>query len=239
MSAYFRRSLVLAYAFPRQALEPLLPAGLALDTFGDLGFVAVALVETDHMRPSFLPAACGRSVHLTGYRIFARLKTAAGSLRGLRILRSDTDRRWMVWGGNLLTHYHYRFCRTRVAGSAGCLRWSVETPDRRGNLDILADLATPAPLPSGSPFATWAEARRFAGPLPYTFDYEPETHTILRIRCVRSHWDPQPVAVEVRENAFLRQAPFAQFTPVLANAFLVRDTPYHWMRGSRTPLERS
>ena len=23
------------------------------------------------------------------------------------------------------------------------------------------------------------------------------------------------------------------------NAFLVRDTPYHWMRGSRMPLERS
>jgi hypothetical protein len=91
----------------------------------------------------------------------------------------------------------------------------------------------PAALPSQSPFATLAEARRFAGPLPYTFDYEKETDSIIGIRAVRQRWDPQPVAVEVRRNTFLEQGALGQASPILANAFYVRDVPYHWQRGRR------
>ena len=40
--AFFRHCLVLTYAFPREILEPLLPPALTLDTYEDLGFVAVA-----------------------------------------------------------------------------------------------------------------------------------------------------------------------------------------------------
>ena len=55
VSAFFRHSLVLTYAFPRNVLEPLLPSGLTLDTHGDLGFLAIALVETEHLRPASCP----------------------------------------------------------------------------------------------------------------------------------------------------------------------------------------
>ena len=55
----------------------------------------------------------------------------------------------------------------------------------------------PAPLPEGSPFPDLKEARKFAGPLPFTFDYEEETHSIVRIQGVRQRWNPEPVAVEV------------------------------------------
>ena len=53
--AHFRHSLVLTYALPRECLEPLLPPGLILDTHGDLGFVAIAMVQTESLRPSFCP----------------------------------------------------------------------------------------------------------------------------------------------------------------------------------------
>ena len=74
-------------------------------------------------------------------------------------------------------------------------------------------------------------ARRFAGPLPYTFDYERETHAIVMIRATRSHWEPQPIAVQVRKATFLERKPFNEAPPILANAFYVENVPYRWERG--------
>src|SRR5688500_2364583 len=89
ISAYFRSSLVLTYAFPADLLRPLLPPGLSLYQHGDLGFLAIALVQTEALRPTFLPAALGSNFFLSGYRIFSLFRTASGrTLKGLRILRS-------------------------------------------------------------------------------------------------------------------------------------------------------
>jgi hypothetical protein len=83
--AFFRHSLVLTYALPQEVLRPLLPPGLMLDTFGEFGFLAIAMVQTESLRPVFLPRALGRNFFLSGYRIFARFKTSAGrTLRGLK-----------------------------------------------------------------------------------------------------------------------------------------------------------
>src|ERR671922_291379 len=95
VEAHFRHSLVLTYAWPRQVLEPLLPPGLVLDRHHEFGFTAIALVQTERLRPAFLPASLGLDFFLIGYRIFVRVVDAP-SLRGLYILRSDTDRRTMV-----------------------------------------------------------------------------------------------------------------------------------------------
>lgn len=234
VSAFFRHSLVLTYAFPREVLEPLLPAGLTLDAYGECGFLAIALVQTERLRPVFLPAALGQNFFLSGYRIFTRLN---GSVRGLRILRSDTDRRLMVVAGNLLTHYRYRLYRASLTERDGAIEWNIRTPGGEADLDVLAHIADgPAPLPEGSPFSNSKDARRFAGPLPYTFDYEAETHSIVRIRGVRQNWNPMPVAVTVRENSFLKRKPFCDVTPILANAFYLRDVPYRWERGTRVQL---
>jgi hypothetical protein len=238
VTAFFRQSLVLTYAFPQELLQPLLPPGLALDTYNGYGFLAIALVQTERLRPSFLPAAFGRDVFLSGYRIFTRLQTPASSHRGLRILRSDTNKPWMVRAGNLLTHYQYALCQVELTERSGQVRWCIRTPHEKADLDVTADIGSgPAQLPNGSPFATEHDARRFAGPLPYTFDYERETHSIISIRGQRQDWHPQPVAVAVRKNTFLRQEPFCRATPLLANAFYLRDVPYQWMRGTRTLLE--
>jgi len=238
VTAWFRHSLVLTYALPASVLEPLLPPGLVLDTFGELGFVAVAMVQTQGLRPAFFPRFLGQDFFLTGYRIFARFRTADGRLlRGLRILRSDTDHRRMVWGGNLLTHYHYRLARAEVVETKDSLRVQVTTPGAEADVQVNARLdplmETP---PSGSPFQDLHQARLFAGPLPFTFDYEPETHSIIAIEGVRQNWKPMPVRVEVQKLAFLQHAPFDSARPVLANAFHVRDIPYTWKRGIRHPL---
>src|SRR5207237_8107398 len=116
---------------------------------------------------------------LTGYRVFTRVASRP-SLRGLRILRSDTDRLLMALGGNLLTHYAYVHCRAAMKAEGESLRVSVSSPGGAADLEVVADLSSrPASLPAGSPFATLEDARRFAGPLPYTFDSEPEPHSIV------------------------------------------------------------
>ncbi len=231
ISAFFRHSLVLTYAFPPELLEPLLAPGLVLDTWHDHAFLAVALVQTEKLRPSFLPRAMGRNFFLSGYRIFTRL-AGSQSKRGLRILRSDTDMPMMVRAGNLLTHYNYHLCQSTLEESGGQLHWLIETPRREADLEVVARVdGAPAMLPANSPFASVADARRFAGPLPYTFDYEEATGSIVAIRAVRQQWDPELVEVEVRRNTFLAREPFCQATPILANAFHVRDVPYRWQRG--------
>lgn len=238
VTAFFRHSLVLTYAFPKSVLEPLLPPGLELDTFQGFGFLAIAMVDTRNLRPSFCPAILGQDFFLAGYRIFARYRSAAGrNLRGLRILRSDTNRKRMVRWGNRLTHYRYQLAQVDFRANEQQIEIGIKTPRAEADLRVVADLATtPVAPPDGSPFSNLHEARLFAGPLPFTFDYEKETHSIILIEGVRKSWKPQPVKVEVRENTFFRQAPFDTAPPILANAFYVANIPYRWRRGVREPL---
>jgi Uncharacterized conserved protein (COG2071) len=231
IEAHFRHSLVLTYAWPRRLLEPLLPPGLVLDTHRDFGFTAIALVQTERLRPTFLPASLGADFFLTGYRIFVRVADAP-SLRGLYIVRSDTDRRMMVALGNLLTHYRYRLAIITAEERCGRLAVRVRTTAREADLDLVADLSsTPAPLPPDSPFVDVAEARRFAGPLPYTFDYERSSGSIVVVRATREHWNPEPIGVEVHEATFLDSPTFFGERPTLANAFHVENVDYRWERG--------
>jgi hypothetical protein len=236
--AFFGHCLVLTYAFPEELLTPLLPPGLILDTFGELGFLAVAMVQTRGLRPVFLPAAMGVDFFLAGYRIFTRFQSSSGrNLRGLRILRSDTDRQLMASAGNLLTHYGYHKAAVRCVEKDGSLSVSLRTPAAEADLEVIADLSSkPAPLPERSPFATLQEARKFAGPLPFTFDYEAQTHSMLVIQGVRQRWDPQPIRVQVVKNTFLTREPFRNAGPVLASAFHLADVPYLWRRGVREPV---
>ena len=235
--AFFRHSLVLTYAFPQRVLQPLLPPGLVLDTYEDFGFLAIALVQTQGLRPDFLPRWMGQDFFLSGYRIFTRLGDGGSSLRGLRILRSDTDKRSMVITGNWLTHYRYEQVRVALRLTQNRLDIEVKTANGEADLHVMADLATaPALPPAGSPFPDLQTARKFAGPLPYTFDYEPQTQSIIRVRGIREHWDPQPVTVDVRRCAYLDREPFRSAPPLLANAFYLRDVPYRWERGTRVKV---
>ena len=235
--AHFDHCLVLAYALPRQTLQPLLAPGLELDVYQDFGFVAVALVQTRALRPAFLPPLLGQDFFLAGYRIFTRYTSRAGrNLRGLQILRSDTDKPLMQIAGNLFTHYNYRFAQTRFELENQTL--TIETRAPGVHLSVVADVSRAATLPSGSPFPDLETARRYAGPLPYTFDYERQTHSLILVKGVRKKWDPLPVQVEVRANTFFDDQRFTGAQPILANAFYLSDVPYRWQAGRRESVMR-
>jgi hypothetical protein len=239
IQAFFRHSLVLTYAYPEDVLRPLLPPGLTLDTYEGDAFLAIALVQTEGLRPVGAPRVLGRDFFLSGYRIFSRYRRADGKvLRGLRILRSDADSRLMVWGGNLLTHYRYRHCRVTSHRGPGTLDVDIRTPNGEADLSVRAFVDAPATAPpQGSPFPDLHVARRFAGPLPFTFDYEPETHRMVIIEGVREHWTPTPVRVEVARSTFLERPPFDAPSCRLANAFFLENVDYRWKRGVVAALE--
>lgn len=237
MASYFRHCLVVTYALPAEALAPLLPPGLVLDSFNGYGFVAVALVQVEKMRPAAAPQAIGQSCSLAGYRIFTRFTTPQNvRWRGLRILRSETNSRLIQLGGNMLTHYNYHFARTKFASADVMLQVTSKASDGL-QLQINARIDRPAQsLPAGSVFSDFTQARRFAGPLPYTFDYERETHSIIAIRGDRPQWNPMPVEVNVHRCDFLAGPQFINHQPILSNAFYVKDIPYRWQQGIRFPL---
>lgn len=236
--AFFRRSLVLTFAYPEDVLRPLLPPGLTLDAYEGCGFLAIALVQTENLRPAVLPAFMGRNFFLSGYRVFARYRRKDGAeLRGLRILRSDADSRFMVLFGNLLTHYRYRKCVVESRVDPTTLEIRIATPHAEADLFVRARIDAPAEAPPpGSPFPDLKAARRFAGPLPFTFDYEPESRQMVLIEGVREDWDPRPVRIESVRASFLERPPFHGLPVRLANAFLVENIPYRWKRGVVAPL---
>lgn len=233
VQAHLKSALVLTYAMKGDSLDRLLPPGLELDRFDDWGFLAVGLVEARELRPQFLPKRFGMDFSLAGYRIFARYRTVQGrTLRGLRILRSDTDRRRMQVLGSLFTHYRFALSRWTVQRSREMYAVEVKSSDGLADLQVEAALVgEDRLLPEQSPFADLRQARRFAGPLPFTFGYEDQTRSIIRVEGARQNWNPRPVAARVHRNTFLEQSAFRDAGPVLACAFFIENVPYRWRPG--------
>ena len=234
VEAFFRRSLVLTYAVPQAALADLVGPGLDLDTYDDFGFLAIAMVQTEGLRPKSFPRALGRDFFLSGYRIFTRFtRPGHPTLRGLRILRSDTDRRTMAMLGNVFTHYNYGYAQVAVEASDAKLAISIRTPHREADVKVTAELAQrPGPLPEGTPFRSLEDARSFAGPLPYTFSYDAKAGKMVVIKGVRTSWSPEPVRVVVEEASYLEQPRFRDAGARLANAFYVENVHYAWRAGT-------
>ena len=229
VEAFFETSLVLTYAVPKEAVVPLLPECLTPDTFQDTwAFVAVALVKTKDLRPKGFPPYLGNDFILTGYRIFVRYTTSEGKrLRGLYILRSETNKSRMSFFGNIFTHYNYKTTDIDFTTSGTIL--NVKSIQSKLNITVDLDETSDIPLPAGSPFREWKEARRFAGPLPFTFTYDAATRSVLIIEGVREDWTPRPVRVLQHESGFIDQLNLKPI--VLANAFVIKDIPYYWKKG--------
>jgi len=223
----------MTYAFPQAILQPLLPPGLILDSYEDNAFLAIALVQTERLRAAGLPAILGHRFFLSGYRIFTRYRQQDGrELRGLLILRSDTDSPFMVWSGNLLTNYRFSNCVMESKRSSEALEILITTPKADADLLVRACLDRPVDTPpAGSPFPDLKTARRYAGPLPFTFDYEQESGQIVIVKGVRENWKPRAVHVEVERCTYLEKPPFNSVPPRLANAFFIENIPYRWERG--------
>lgn len=228
VEAFFENSIVLTFAFPKDEPASLIPECLKLDLFNDKwAFMAVALVQTKDLRPKGFPKFFGNDFMLVGYRIFVRYTNNAGkTLRGLYILKSETDKKKMEVFGNIFTHYNYTTTDIKLTVNEKKLEIKSAASDFDIHLETGNEVVD---LPIGSPFADWKEARRFAGPLPFTFTYDPETKNILIIEGVRENWVPKPVKVIDYHVSFLNTLGLSHER--LANAFIISNIPYYWKKG--------
>lgn len=131
----------------------------------------------------------------------------------------------MQWLGNLFTHYNYSTTDIQDTSmgdirsvSSAASQFSVSFTKKEGPR-----------LPHGSPFASWKEARRFAGPLPFTFTSLSENNCLLIVEGVRRNWKPDPV--KVVNFQFPIAEKFGLNNAILANAFIVENIPYRWEKG--------
>ncbi len=228
VEAFFENSLVLTFAVPKEQLQHMIPECLQLDTFNDnWAFIAVAMVQTKDLRPKGFPRFMGNDFFLIGYRIFVRYTNLAGKrLRGLYILKSETDKGKMAFMGNIFTHYNYT--KTDIIQTEGIGTKEIRSNTSQFGLTIDTKEENVL-LPKNSPFADWKEARKFAGPLPFTFTYNKKEQKVLIIEGVRQNWIPSAVKVIEYNFAFFKSLNLEN--PVLANAFIIKDIPYYWKKG--------
>ncbi|MGJ8632774.1 MAG: DUF2071 domain-containing protein [Luteolibacter sp.] len=229
--ARFRRVVAVSFAFPEEVLRGMVSDGLEVDSYEGLGFVTVAMVWTEGMRPAGFPKVLGQDFFLSGYRIFTRLKDEDGRrLRGLQIIRSETDKGCMVVSGNLMTKYNYRRVDVCVDEGVEGTRVVTRLPGGEVTLDLCFDTGSEAGLPEGSPFPDWRTARRFAGPMPFTFSRE-ESGGFVVIEGSRNSWKPGAVEMKDWKVGLFGESPLCSVEPVLANAFQVEDVEYRWEKG--------
>lgn len=228
VEAFFESSLVLTFAVPREQLRAFIPGCLQLDTFNDKwAFIAVAMVQTKGLRPKGFPKFTGNDFFLIGYRVFVRYTNNAGkNLRGLYILKSETDKKMMEFMGNIFTHYNYTTTDILQKNQKHFREISSTNSKFKISIDTTEEEIS---LPENSPFPGWKEARRFAGPLPFTFTYNSATKEVLIIEGVRQGWVPAPVKIIDYDFGFLHSLKLEN--PILANAFVIRDIPYSWKKG--------
>lgn len=230
VEAFFESSLVLTFAIPKEQLEGLIPECLELDLFKDKwAFIAMAMVQTKDLRPKGFPKFMGNDFFLIGYRVFVRYTNKKGKkLRGLFILKSETNKKKMAFMGNIFTHYNYTTTDINEIKKID----TIELKSKKSDFKIIKSTTEEnIELPEFSPFKNWKEARRFAGPLPFTFTYNEATKNVLIIEGVRQNWKPKPVKIEAYNISFLKDLKFKNY--ILANAFIIEGIPYYWKKGKK------
>lgn len=225
MEAYFEKSIVLTFALPKEQLAEHIPKALELDTFQDQwAFIAIALVKTKGLRPKGAPRFMGRDLYLLGYRIFVRYQDRRGKrLRGLYILKSETDNTFLHLTGNLFTAYNYH--KVRVQEEIQNNIWSYTTSSGSAFTCVSTEQAN---LPKDSIFDDWKAARRFAGPMPFTFSFDEKNNEVSIVEGVRTNWKPRPIEITNYSFRFLEEYGFQ--TARFVSAFVVEDIPYHWKK---------
>ena len=72
-------------------------------------------------------------------------------------------------------------------------------------------------LPKNTVFPSWKEARRFVGPLPFTFEVDQANNKVLIIEGVRENWIAEPIELRTVNFDFIDSFNFNSIQ--LSNSF--------------------
>ncbi len=228
VKAWFDFFVVLFFSIDKDNTTKLIPYPLELDLHNGNAIFAVAIVKTKNFRPSFLPAWMGMNFNLVGYRFLTTWKKSEGkTMRGLKIIMSQTNQKIMKIVGDKITQYKFNYNPITIK-KEDCFV-SIKGNGINIKLKIHED-SSQVPLPSTSIFENWQGARKFAGPLLYTFEINEDKKQLSITEGTRKNWTPKPIEVINCELDFLKQDSIAGLNPMLSAAFMVKEIPYSWKK---------
>ena len=228
VKAWFDFFVVLFFSIDKDNTLKLIPTPLALDTHNDKALFAVAIVNTKQFRPAFLPKWMGMDFNLVGYRFLTTWQTPEGKqIRGLKIIKSQTNQKFMKILGDKLTQYQFNYNPIQVKTED-----SLVTIEGNGiNIKLkIHEEPSLTPLPQNSIFENWTYARKFAGPLLYTFEVNEFKKQLTITEGTRKNWTPKPIEVISFDLDFLKEEKIKNLNPILSAAFMVRNIPYSWKK---------
>ncbi len=229
VKAWFDCFILLIYAVDKEKAEALLPYPLQHDSHKGKAIMAAAFVKTRKFRPAFLPGFVGTSFSMVGYRHMASFTKEDGkSIRGLKIIESASSNALMAKSGNRITQYKFTYNPLEIKKEADRIILQGD------GINIKARAAIEnAKLPPGSIFENWQYARKFAGPLLYTFELEAQKNKVVVTEGSRHGWTPKPLEIDKASLDFFEKSPYAEMNPILSAAYIVENIPYRWEKAVR------
>lgn len=228
VKAWFDFFVVLFFSIDKNNTISQIPAPLELDLYKDHGIFAIAIVKTKKFRPAFLPSWIGMNFNLVGYRFLTTYKgDDLKTIRGLKIVKSQTNQKIMQWIGDKLTQYKFNYNPINIVTENNIVTIIGTGISIKLKMHEEEEII---PLPFNSIFDNWTQARKFAGPLLYTFEVNEKTKELSITEGTRKNWTPKPIEVISANIDFLNQDSIKQLNPILSAAYMVKNIPYSWKK---------
>ena len=230
VKAWFDTFVVLFFSIDKNKMMEQLPYPLNPDCYKEHALLAVAIVKTKNFRPSFLPSWMGMKFNLVGYRFLSTYQlNETKSIRGLKIIKSQTDQKFMKFFGDKLSQYKFNYNPIKIETRDDLVIIEGEGIDIKLRVH---ENPSNTPLPTQSVFENWPSARKYAGPLLYTFEINMFQKQISITEGTRKNWTPKPIEVISYDLEFLKQENISSLQPMLSAAFQVTNIPYSWKKAT-------
>lgn len=173
------------------AVRPLIPPGLAIDTFDGRAWLGIVPFHMSGVRPRLVPPIPGPSAFP---ELNVRTYVTDGEKPGVWFLSLDASSRLAVWGARRFFHLPYHHARMRCAWDAGWVRYE----SRREGAAFAG-----AYRPCGPPFtAAPATLAHFVAER-YCL-YAADAGSLLRCEIDHAPWPLQPAELRLEANTMAR-----------------------------------
>lgn len=221
----FKAFALLLYSVDLVSAKKLIEDPFILKEHKGRGIMATAFAKVKHLRPAFLPSFLGVNFDFAGFRFMVDYHSNSKNkdLSGLKILRSVSNNKLLSAGGKIFSQYNFSYSNLEINQS------QISTTIKGELFDIeLQHSSDKRFIQAGSLFSDYSEARKFAGPLLYTF--ERKAHKISIVEGSREHWQPRPAKIIAHRNDFFAELPFSKLDAIPEAAFTINDIPYSWQK---------
>lgn len=221
------RRILVNYRVDPEVVARTLPPPFRPKLHNGFGLVGICLIRLGRVRPRLFPSWCGISSENAAHRTAVEWEEAGQLHSGVYVRRRDTSSRVNAWGGGRVFPGIHSLARFEVREAGDHVEVSLRSHDGVTNAAVVGDAVSS--LPSGSIFASLAEASAFfqAGSLGYSATPDPRRFQGLELRCHR--WEMQPLDVSsVRSSFFDDPAVFPPGSIAFDCALLMRGIEHEW-----------